>query len=119
MITPDPLRLQPCGKCRRCLIHDDPAGCLKVEEYERWLRMKADGEMVAERLSAEDVAVGQELYLDNVPRAYAGLWRKNADGTWNQLSAPDLPLIINCDPAHVGFCVGADAVGAALAGAMR
>jgi hypothetical protein len=27
--------LAPCGYCRRCAIHDDPAGCLTVEAYER------------------------------------------------------------------------------------
>jgi hypothetical protein len=25
----------PCGYCRRCLLHDDPAGCLEVERWER------------------------------------------------------------------------------------
>lgn len=25
----------PCGYCRRCAIHDDPAGCLEVEKWER------------------------------------------------------------------------------------
>lgn len=25
----------PCGYCRRCAIHDDPGGCLTVEQWER------------------------------------------------------------------------------------
>ena len=24
-----------CGYCRRCAIHDDPGGCLTVEQWER------------------------------------------------------------------------------------
>lgn len=29
-----PERFNPCGYCRRCAIHDDPAGCLEVEAFE-------------------------------------------------------------------------------------
>jgi hypothetical protein len=25
----------PCGYCRRCLLHDDPGGCLEVARWER------------------------------------------------------------------------------------
>lgn len=30
-----PSIFHPCGWCRRCALHDDPGGCLTVEEYER------------------------------------------------------------------------------------
>lgn len=33
----DTERLNPCGYCRRCAIHDDPGGCLEVSCYEREL----------------------------------------------------------------------------------
>lgn len=26
---------EPCGYCRRCAVHNDPAGCLTVEAWER------------------------------------------------------------------------------------
>lgn len=38
--------------------------------------------------------------------SYTGVYRKNEDGTWDQIRAPYAPLITKMDAEHIGFCVG-------------
>lgn len=35
--------LAPCGYCRRCAIHDDPGGCLVVQDYVEQTLVVLDG----------------------------------------------------------------------------
>lgn len=105
--TTDPLA--PCGHCRRCAIHDDPGGCLTVEHYVR----KLEGERVAAMLAP--LEEGYTFRLAGAGSAYSATYRKNADGLWDQVSAPCSPLVRNMDAAHLGFCVGADAIATAVA----
>lgn len=112
MITPDPKRLQPCGYCRRCAVHDDPGGCLEVEKYQRWLDQKAEGEAVAELLGA--LPIGTEFTLAGAGRAYSATYRKNAEGLWDQVWAVERPYVLNMDAAHLGFCVGREAIAGAV-----
>lgn len=138
--------LAPCGYCRRCAIHDDPGGCLEVERYVRehgikplftcdrcgrqfddgidagwheiWHAQKDAGEAVAALLAP--LPVGAEFKLHRVNRAYDATYRKNEDGSWDQVSAPEMPLVRNMDAAHLGFCVGLTAIVDALdAGSAR
>jgi hypothetical protein len=63
---PSPTPPLPCGYCRRCLLHDDPGGCLVVEAWERenpvaaarayapWYR-----ELLAERAEQAERAVSE------------------------------------------------------------
>ena len=108
--TPQSDPLAPCGYCRRCAIHDDPGGCLTVERYVR----QQEGEKVARLL--DKLPVGAEFKLAGVSLAYCATYRKNAAHLWDQIAAPEAPLVTNFDPAHLGFCVGFEPVAAAVAG---
>lgn len=55
----------PCGYCRRCAIHDDPAGCLTVEEY----TMSHRDEALARIISAA-ANVTDEQTLDYMRNEY-------------------------------------------------
>ncbi len=47
----------PCGYCRRCVIHDDPGGCLTVEAWEREqdpAALARDAEARAELATSQD-----------------------------------------------------------------
>lgn len=44
----------PCGYCRRCAIHDDPGGCLTVQEWEH-----ANPEAAIASIQAAGMAFGQ------------------------------------------------------------
>lgn len=70
-----------------------------------WINRKIDGARVSGLL---DVLYdeGTVLKVSNLSRAYCGRWQKNADGSWNQISAPDRPLILNMDSSHLGFVLG-------------
>jgi hypothetical protein len=131
----EPDGLTPCGHCRRCAIHDDPAGCLEVEAFERgleaigaflreagkriadhlaWLQRKEQGREVAELLAP--LPEGAEFTLGwEAGRAYRATYRKNAEGLWDQVRGTcEAPHVVNMDAAHLGFVVGVDTVLAAL-----
>ena len=103
--------LAPCGTCRRCAIHDDPGGCLEVDRYVRRL----NGEAVAAMVAPLPEGTMFKLATGTVARAYQGIYCKNAEGLLDQVSAPEKPLVRNMSPDHLGFCVGTEAIRAALA----
>jgi hypothetical protein len=85
----------------------------EASERCQWRNRKQEGSRVETLLSTKPV--GFEFRLEGaVQRAYAGTWRKNADGLWDQVSAPDRPLVRNMDAAHLGFVVGERLVREAL-----
>lgn len=100
--------LAPCGYCRRCAIHDDPGGCLTVDRYVR----QQEGEAV--RALLDPLPVGFAFRLERVSLSYRATYRKNAEGLWDQESAPCAPLVRNMDAAHLGFCVGREAIAGAV-----
>jgi hypothetical protein len=89
-----------------------------AKERVAWLERKIDGEKVAGIL--ELVPAGFEFDLGHdAGRAYRALYRKNADGSWDQVPGTcESPHVVNMDAAHLGFVVGyqpiANAVNEAL-----
>lgn len=53
----------PCGYCRRCALHDDPAGCLTVEAWER-----ANPEAAAASIAAAEAAAAEAKARLNAAR---------------------------------------------------
>lgn len=84
-----------------------------AHQHARWMERKGDGKTVDRLLST--VPVGTEFKLGfDAGRAYAGTYRKNNAGMWDQVAAPERPLVINMDAEHLGFCVGEPIIRAAL-----
>lgn len=81
-------------------------------DHEAWHARKAEGEKVAALLLA--LPLGTEFTLANAGRAYSATYRKNSDGTWDQVYAVEQPLVRSMDAAHLGFCVGFEAVAGAV-----
>jgi hypothetical protein len=77
-------------------------------DHQDWHRRKAEGVQTATLLGA--LPLGTEITLAQVGRAYSGTYRKNSEGLWDQVWAVEAPLVLNFDPAHLGFCVGYAAV---------
>lgn len=84
-----------------------------ASEKARWHSRKAQAVNVEVFLN--HFPVGTEFKLGaGAGRAYAGTYRKNAESTWDQVSAPEKPLVINMAAAHLGFCVGEDIIRKAI-----
>jgi len=77
-------------------------------QRDEWNRRKDEGRQVAALL--EPLPVGHEFRLTNVASAYAATYRKNDEGTWDQVTAPVNPLVTHMDAEHLGFCVGLTAI---------
>ena len=92
-----------CDTCGREFEDGIDAG-----HHEIWHTQKAEGERVAALLSP--LPVGTEFQLTHVQLAYLGLYRKNSAGLWDQVAAPESPLVRNMSADHLGFCVGEAAV---------
>lgn len=84
----------------------------QANDRAQWRNRKRAGERVASYLGT--LPVGTEFTLEHVSIAYVGTYRKNAEGTWDQVAAPLSPLVINMDAAHLGFVVGEEPVRKAI-----
>lgn len=73
-----------------------------------WINRKIDGARVASLLSKMEI--GTQFRLKNVGRSYSATYRKNDLGLWDQVAAPERPLVSNMDADHLGFVVGFDAI---------
>lgn len=70
----DQARFAPCGYCRRCAIHDDPGGCLVVEDYER--------ELLASGITPREILVasmGEDFVTDAMVEGYEGMLQRLAE----------------------------------------
>lgn len=78
-----------------------------------------DAKIVGELLDAQPV--GAEFKLDSrAGRAYKATYRKNEDGTWNQLPGTcEPPHVINMSGSSIGYAVGVKLVVEALEAAKR
>lgn len=100
---------------RSGLLENDVGYYVKLHtQRAEWHVRKAEGEQVAALLYP--LPTGTEFTLDlGAGRAYAGTYRKNHEGTWDQVRAPASPLVTRVDAAHLGFCVGLHVIDQATA----
>lgn len=92
-----------CVRCGREFEDGIAAG-----QHEIWHNRKDEAARVAAVL--DPLPVGTEFQLTHVGLAYLGRYRKNSEGLWDQIAAPEAPLVRNMDAEHLGFCVGEAAV---------
>jgi hypothetical protein len=79
-----------------------------------WRIRKNEGEAVARML--EPLPEGAEFKLGwEAGRAYRALYRKNGEGSWDQVSDCESPRVTNMSADHLGFCAGFIAVVNAVA----
>jgi hypothetical protein len=75
-------RLSPSENCycRRCLLHDDPGGCLEVQAYER--------ELHAQGMTAEQFIAATGVTEDWALRAIRSSWRWYDDDAAGRTYSP-------------------------------
>lgn len=112
------LTCSDCGPISR--MQDPPRTSRDAEraaaDHAEWHRRREEGAKADALLSALPAGAEFRLSIDQAGRSYRALYRKNADGLWDQVPGTcEAPHIYNISAHFLGFVNGVDVIREALA----